>query len=109
MAAPPAALAAPLPQNSEEAKQPVAQPEDAPTPQGKGDKRKLKRWGSEDHVARVMKEKLAGYDPLEVCSAVGKTTGTSPKEYIMDHIRQNKRSHEVNLASSFWVSFFRRV
>lgn len=92
-----AASSAPVPQNSEgvHSHDDDEQPEAAPAP-----------TRSEDHVARVMKDKLAGYDPLEVCSVVGKTTGKSPKEFIVDHIRQNKRPTKANLASSFWVSFF---
>lgn len=68
--------------------------------------RRLKRWDSGQAVTRVMKDKLSGFDPLEIAGAVGKTTGKSPKDYILDHLRQSKTQHRSYLASAFWVSFF---
>lgn len=44
--------------------------------------RKLKRWGSAEHASRVTKDKLSGYNQLEIQSAVGKKTGMSVKDYI---------------------------
>jgi hypothetical protein len=53
-----------------------------------------------------MKDRLGGYDQLELRAAIGKTTGQSAKNYIQNHIRDNKKTSNCNLASAFWVGFF---
>ena len=68
--------------------------------------RKLRKWGTEEHVQFVIKEKLSGFEEMEVKSARGKTTGHSVKEYIKVHCRSHKADGK-NLSGQFWQDFWK--
>ena len=66
--------------------------------------RHLHRNSTEVQVERIVADRLKAFDPIEMATATGKSTGMSVNDYIGQEVRQ-KKAKNGRLCSNFWHRF----